>query len=218
MQALNQISTITCLDLNNNNISGIAADQLAATLLKSSSLEDLRLRNNSLKPNEMAVLIQSLRHLTSLRSINFSGNQLNEEVAPSLSTLIINNPTIKELYLGNNNLQAGMVKIVMALKSLAPFLKLLDVSNNSIPQQALKELAYFVSNSKLEKLYLSYSNFNSSLNVSLEALSKLHTLTTLYLDGCNLPDTASDKVAVILNNNSSLQELQLRITTSSQLG
>ena len=211
MQALNQISTITCLDLNDNNISGVAVDQLATTLLKNSSLEDLRLQNNSLKPSEMMVFVQSLCNLSSIRSINLSGNQLSEEVAASLATLIMNNPAIKDLYLGNSNLQAGIVNVVMALKrNSTPFLKLLDVSNNSMPQQALKELVNFVSNSKLEKLYLSYSNFNSSLNVSLEALSKLCTLTTLYLDGCNLPDTASDKVAVILCNNSSLQELQLK--------
>ena len=40
VQALNQISTITCLDLNDNN-SRIAADQLATTFSKITSLEDL---------------------------------------------------------------------------------------------------------------------------------------------------------------------------------
>ena len=40
VQALNQISTITCLDLNDNN-SRIAADQLATTFLKITSSEDL---------------------------------------------------------------------------------------------------------------------------------------------------------------------------------
>ena len=40
MQALNQITTITCLDLNDNN-NRIAANQLATTFLKITSLEDL---------------------------------------------------------------------------------------------------------------------------------------------------------------------------------
>ena len=124
----------------------------------------------------MTVLLQSLCKLSSLKSINLVGNKLTEETAELLSTLIINNPAIKELYLSNNNLQAGIANIAVALKrSSTPFLKHLDVSNNCIPQKALEGLADFISCSKLESFYFSYNNLNSSSNVILEALSKLHT-------------------------------------------
>ena len=159
----------------------------------------------------MTVLLQSLCKLSSLKSINLVANKLTEETAELLSTLIINNPAIKELYLSNNNLQAGIANIAVTLKrSSTPFLKLLDVSNNCIPQKAFEGLADFISCSKLESFYLSYNNLHSSSNVILEALSKLHTLTTLYLDGCNLTDIVCDKLGTILCNNSSLQQLQLK--------
>ena len=159
----------------------------------------------------MKVLWQSLCKLSSLKSINLVTNKLTEETAELLSTLIINNPVIKELYLSNNNLQAGIANIAVALKrSSTPLFKLLDVSNNCIPQKALEGLADFISHSKLESFYLSYNNLNSSSNVILEALSELHTLTALYLDGCNLTDIVCDKLETILCNNSSLQQLQLK--------
>ena len=63
-QALHQISTLTFIDFNDNNITGMVADQLATAFSQSSSLEDLRFQNNSLKPSEMTVLLQSLCKLT----------------------------------------------------------------------------------------------------------------------------------------------------------
>ena len=64
----------------------------------------------------LCIFMHSLCNLSSLKYLNFGGNQLTEEVAELLSSVITNNPAIKELYLGNNNLQAGIFKIAMALK------------------------------------------------------------------------------------------------------
>ena len=210
-QALNEISTLTCIDLNDNNITGVVVDQFATAFSRNISLEDLRFRNNCFKAKETKIFMQSLCNISSLKYLNFGGNQLTEEVAELLSSVIANNPAIKELYLGNNNLQAGIFKIAMALKrSSAPCLKILDLGNNSIPEGIQEELADFISSSKLEKLYLSYNNLHSSLNVILEPLSKINTLKSLYLDSCNLTDSISDKLGVTLCNNCSLQELQLK--------
>ena len=211
VQALNEVSTLKYVDFNDNNMAGVIADQLATAFSKCTSLEDLRFRNNSFKTKEMSIFVQCLSNLSSLKSINFGGNRLTEESAECLLTLIKNNPAIKELYLGNNNLHAGVLKIAVALKMrLAPVLKILDVSNNCIPDRIVDELADFIGSSKLEQLYLSYNNFSLSSCVILEALSKLRTLTTLYLDGCNLADTVSDKLGIVFCNNCSLRELQLK--------
>ena len=74
-QALNQISTLTCI------MTGVVADHLATAFSQSSSLEDLRFRDNSLKLREMKVLWQSLCKLSSLKSINLGRNKLTEEIA-----------------------------------------------------------------------------------------------------------------------------------------
>ena len=209
--ALNEVSTLTCIDLSDNNITGVVADQLAAAFLRNSSLEDLRFQNNSFKVQEMKVFMQSLCNLSSLRSLNFGGNQLTEQIAELLSSMITNNPAMKELYLDNNHLQAGIFEITMALKRIpASCLKILDLGNNSIPERIHEGLADFIRNSKLEKLYLSYNNLNSSSNVILESLSKISTLKSLYLDSCNLTDAVSDKLGTALCNNCSLQEVQLK--------
>ena len=168
-QALNETTTLTCIDLNDNNITGIVADQFATAFSRNSSLEDLRFQNNCLDTKEMKVFMQSLCNLSSLKSLNFSGNQLTEEIAELLSSLITNNPTIKELYLSNNHLQAGIFRIAMALKqSSGSCLKILDLANNSIPERIHKELADFNSSGKLKKLFYSYNNLHSSINVILE--------------------------------------------------
>ena len=210
-QALNETTTLTCIDLNDNNITGIVADQFATAFSRNSSLEDLRFQNNCLDTKEMKVFMQFLCNLSSLKSLNLSGNQLTEEIAELLSSLITNNPAIKELYLSNNYLQAGIFKIAMALKrSSDSCLKILDIANNCIPDRIHKELLEFISSSKLEKLYFSYNNLHSSLNVILQSLNKVNTLKSLYLDSCNLTDAMSDKLGITLCNNCSLQELQLK--------
>ena len=210
-QALNEVSTLTCVDLSDNNITGIVADQLATAILRNHSLEDLRFRNNSFRIQELEVFMQSLCNLSSLKSLNFGANQLTEEIAELFSSVITNNPAMKELYLGNNNLQAGIFEITTAIKrSPASCLKILDLGDNSIPERICKELADFFSSSRLEKLYLSYNNLSSSLNVILESLSKINTIKSLYLDSCNLTDAVSDKLGTTLCNNCSLQELQLK--------
>ena len=60
--ALNEVSTLTFIDLSDNNITGVVADQLATVFLRNSSLEDLRFQNNF----KMQVFMQSLCNLSSL--------------------------------------------------------------------------------------------------------------------------------------------------------
>ena len=182
--ALNEVSTLTFIDLSDNNITGVVADQLATAFLRNTSLEDLRFRNNSFKVQEMKIFMQSLCNLSSLKSLNFSGNQLTEEIAEIFSSVITNNPAMKELYLGNNNLQAGIFEIAMALKrSPALCLKILDLGNNSVPERIHEDLADFIRNSKLEKLYLSNNNLNSSLKVILQSLSKINSYFEIIVFG-----------------------------------
>ena len=193
-QAINEVSVLTCIDLSDNNLTGLAANLLATASLRNRSLEDLRFQKNGFKIQEMEEFMQSLCNLSSLKSLNFSGNQLTEEIAEILSSVITNNPAMKELYLGNNHLQAGIFKITMALKrSPASCLKILDLGSNSIPERIHEDLADFFTSSKLEKLFLSCNNLNLSSNVILESLSKISTLKSLYLDSCNLTDAMSDK-------------------------
>lgn len=56
-----------------------------------------------------------------------------------MASVISSNTQLKELYLGNNQLGFGVIKLATSLKKISS-LKVLDLADNSIPEQAVSEL------------------------------------------------------------------------------
>ena len=155
-------------------------------------------------------LLQHISTVTTLRKLNLRGNKLNEKSSQALASVIANNSKIKELYLGTNNLQSGVIKIAKALKKLSS-LKVLDLDNNNIPEEAADELSAAIrANNSLKKLWLSGNYLGSSIVMIVNDLKQFTTLKELDLNGNqNRSEELAPALTSIISHNKSMDSLLL---------
>ena len=97
--ALQNISSLKFLGLQNNNISDEAANTLAAAIKSNNSLEKLWLSGNHLG-SSMVVVVNALKGITTLKDLALNDNKSkSKELAPILASVITQNKFIKRLLL-----------------------------------------------------------------------------------------------------------------------
>ena len=106
IKALNYIKCIRVLSLNNLGMSREMVYELASAIKLYTSLENVYLRDNNLKLSVM-ILSEALSTISTLKVLDLQSNELTEEAGDSLASVIINNPSLEELFLDNNNIGVG---------------------------------------------------------------------------------------------------------------
>ena len=212
-RALNTLPKLRILDFNDCGMSTDVADELASAIACNFSLEQLGLRNNKLMTSGIIAIAESLSCISTLKILNIRGKRVTEEAANVLSSVVLNNNGMEELWLGVNNLQAGILKVLKALKTL-PKLRALDIENNHMPEIVFDELAAFMhcsgASRHLQTLYLDNNDLRLSGVKITEALCYLTSLRTLNVIGVNMIGETTDKLAVAILNMTSLQQLSLK--------
>ena len=207
-KALQHITTLRILGLGNNNIPHEACDELALAIKSNKHLKKLGLSNNNLHFSGY-VILNSLTTITTLTVLGFDNNQIPQEADEALASVIMHNTGLEELYLNGNNLRAGTIKVARALQHITT-LRILGLANNNIPQEACDELALTIqSNKHLKKLGLSDNNLHSSVNVILNSLTSVTTLTVLGLNNNQIPQETDEALASVIMHNTGLEELYL---------
>ena len=211
-QALQHITTLRMLSLNNNNnIPHEACNELALAIKSNKHLKKLWLNNNNLH-SSTNVILKILTTITTLTVLNLNNNQLTEGADEILASVIMHNTGLEELCLNGTNLGVGTLKLAQALQCIST-LRILDLGNNNIPQEACDELALAIkSNKHLKKLLLNNSNLHSSTNVILKILTTITTLTVLNLSNNQITQGADEVLASVIMCNTGLEELCLNGT------
>ena len=91
--------TLTKLWLQDCQISGLGASQLAAGLTKSSNLKHLNLNHNPIGLEGAFSMSDMLQHKTSLEYLNLCDNSLGEDGVHQLISSLKHNQTLRELWL-----------------------------------------------------------------------------------------------------------------------
>ena len=212
VNALKEISTLKELALNDNkNRSEELAFALASVIEHNELIEMLLLRDNNLNDLGVIEIAQSLCKSSTLKCINLQSNNITEKAAEALASVISSNTRLEELYLGNNQLQLGVIKIANALKNISS-IKVLDLRNNNINEQATNELAAVIrANNSLEELCLSGNYLGSSIVVVVNALKEISTLKELALnDNKNRSEELALALASVIEHNELIEMLLLR--------
>ena len=208
LQALKGVSNVKVLDLNDNNMSEEVASDLADVIKNNVQLEELHLFNNKLQ-SSCTVILQALKRNSNLKKLNLKGNNMTGKVVYDLADVITNNTSLEALLLDGNNLQSCVDVIFHSLKRSSN-LKILDLDNNSLSEEATNDLADVIrSNTGLEQLSLSNNNLRASADVLLETLSAISTLKRLDLSGNNMSGAVVNELASVIKNNVSLEILNL---------
>ena len=233
---LEENTTLTTLDLNDNNIydkGSIAV--LAEAIGKNKTLTTLYFGHNIFGNKGVIALAQALKTNKTLTTLNISYNKFDVEGANALAEALKTNRTMMTLEIEHNNIgDEGTEALVEALKTnnilmtlnlsdntigdkganalvevlkTNNILKTLNLGNNTIGDEATKALV----DTKLTKLYLYNNNISSEGAIALaEVLGKNKLLRTLDIGGnYNMGLEGIKAFAKALITNTTLTELNL---------
>ena len=208
LNSLAIIATLTVLDLNNNQIPQEAGEALASLIMHNTRLEELYLSSNNLGIGTMKIA-KSLQHITTLKVLSLDNNNIPQEACEELAVAIQSNEQLEKLSLNDNNLHSSAIVILNSLVTIAT-LKVLRLNNNQIPQEAGEALASVIMhNTRLEELYLGSNNLGIGTVKIAKSLQHITTLKVLSLDNNNIPQEASEELAVAIKSNEQLEKLWL---------
>ena len=166
--------------------------------------------SNTHDNNSAIIILEALSKISSIKVLNLQSIQLNEDAGSYLSSAICNNTGLNELHLDDNNLGKGLLHIAKALQQLNS-LKVLRVEHTNMPREVCNELAVAIEcNQSLNTLQLCCNNLQSSINVILQALSKISSLRVLDLHCNQLNEDVGEYLSSAIQNNDGLNELDLQ--------
>ena len=205
------ISSLTKLCINHNNINTEAADDIAAVISHNIYMQELNLGNNNLQTSGIVKIARSLQKISSLIKLYINHNNINTEAADDIAAVISHNIYVQELNLGNNNLQtSGIVKIARSLQKISSLIKLY-INHNNINTEAADDIAAVIShNIYIQEFNLGSNNLQASgIREISKCLQKISSLTKLYIELNSIADEAADDIAAVISCNINLQELNL---------
>ena len=208
--ALESISSLKVLDLQNNDIPDEAGNALVAAIKSNIFLQKLCLSGNHLGPS-LTTAVNALKDTVTLEVLTLNDNKnRSKELSIALTSVINHNVSIKKLSLSDNNMNDhGVMQIASSLCKSSK-LKCIDLKNNNITYKAAQALASIISyNERLKKLYLGNNNLHLGVNKITTALKSIFCIKVLDLMNNNLPEQVADGLAAAIWSNNSLQKLWL---------
>ena len=152
-----------------------------------------------------------MKNVPNLEAINISHNMITDEAAEYLASVLSRSNKLKTLDLSSNLFKDGaFVSIFQRLKNIV-YLRKLSISCNEISTKGARSIAMFLShNSNLEELDLG-NNFmqTSDFIVVFKSLRHISSLKKLYINDNMITDEAAEDIAVVLSQNTKLEELDV---------
>ena len=204
-------TTLTNLNLFNNNLGPAGAESLATALKTNKTLTDLYLAGNNLGPAGAESFARALKTNTTLRNLNLSSNNLGPAGAELPARALKRNKTLTNLYLADNSIgPAGAESLAIALK-INTTLTNLNLSRNKLGPAGAESFATALkTNTTLTNLNLSSNDLGPAGAEPLAtALKTNKTLTNLYLANNSIGVAGADTLATALKTNTTLKNLVL---------
>ena len=204
-------TTLTNLNLFNNNLGPAGAESLATALKTNKTLTDLYLAGNNLGPAGAESFARALKTNTTLRNLNLSSNNLGPAGAELPARALKRNKTLTNLYLADNSIgPAGAESLAIALK-INTTLTNLNLSRNKLGPAGAESFATALNtNTTLTYLNLSSNDLGPAGAEPLAtALKTNKTLTNLYLANNSIGLAGADTLATTLKTNTTLTNLVL---------
>ena len=155
-KALHENITLQTLNISYNIIQFHGVKAIAGALHNNRTLQNLDISNNNTHAEGAKVIAEALYENRTLQKLDFSNNNIHDDGAIAISECIKNNSALQQLVISGNNISVeGAIKIAEAVK-INTTLQNLDISNNGISNDGAK----FISNC------LKHNNSLQELNLS----------------------------------------------------
>ncbi|KAL9965547.1 hypothetical protein ACROYT_G029361 [Oculina patagonica] len=209
--ALQKNASLTELDLSLNKIGDHGATGLAEALQENKSLTKLHLYLNGIGGQGATELTRTLQLNASLTELNLSCNIIGDEGATRIAGALQENTSLAELYLSLNNIgDYGATGLARALRENTS-LAVLNLSYNTIGDEGATGLAGALrENTSLTELNLSYNKIGDEGATGLaKALQENASLAVLDLSLNIIGDHGATCLAAAFHKSASLTELKL---------
>ena len=208
---LQKVCTLKIFNVNNNGITEKAADGIAAMIKNNIFLEIVDIGNNELRSSGMIKIANSLKNLSQLRSLDIGSNQIEEDAADAVAEAIACNAELENLMINDNQFGGvGIKKICISLQQ-AKAIKMLNLENNSVTEEAADDIAAVISNNLLLDCVAIGNNLLQVSGVIkiTHTLQSLHKLSRLTLSGNQVGKEAVINTAQAISKFHYLQMFQM---------
>ena len=192
-----------------------SVSELEAGLQGNNGLVTLHITACRLEDEQLTKLTKALVSNSSLRELSFAENDAGPEVLQALANYLLTNSKLESLNLSNQIGEHGIVAshIPLLAKGLKcnQYLKVLDLSGNSLDDQSLEDLTRTVwTCSKLEELDLTDNNITDEGLQMIASQTLPSSLRCLGLGFNNLTTRGgASHLLKILQDNAQLSEVRL---------
>ncbi|KAI8897967.1 hypothetical protein BC833DRAFT_591749 [Globomyces pollinis-pini] len=205
------VSTISKLDLHDNQISELGASTLVQALLPPKYLK---------KPSyELAVGEVDLQIVSNLNYLDLSYNKLGSSGAEVVADLV-RYTNISTLNLTHNNIRSRGLSAISQALTWGSGLKQLFLNSNGICQFGIKSISQtLLNNPCLQELHLSYNNIrNEGIRMISEALTRNNQLKTIALKSNYLDDQGMMYITKMLAVNDTITHMDLSLNAITDDG
>ena len=210
-EAIKVTTTLTQLNLSNDNIGDAGAASLAEAMKVNTTLTHLNLESNNIGDAGAASLAGAVKVNTKLTQLDLQSNNIGVAGAASLAEAMKVNTTLTQLNLESINIGvAGAASLAEAMK-VNKTLTQLNLESNDIGDAGAASLAEAMKvNTAVTQLLLNYNNIGDAGAASLaEAMKVNTTLTQLNLESNNIGDAGAASLAEAMKVNTTLTQLNL---------
>ena len=200
---------LTKLNISGNDLTYIAADDIATVLMHNTELEEINMSGNDLQLSGIKITFQGMKNILKLKRVDISYNWITCEAADDIANVLSQNHGLQDLNLSSNHLQTGGIVTLLSRMHSISKITHLDISSNGIKSAAARDIANFLlHNDNLKVLNLS-SNFIQTSGVKIIFRNSKLRLEKLNLSGNQLDDNAACTIATFISQNLLLEELDL---------
>ena len=208
LEALCKLSSLHSLELQSNQLYPDTGQCLSFVISKNVQLNQLLLHNNNIGKG-MFHIAKALQQLNTVQILNLSNTNMPKETCHDLALAIKCNQCLHTFKLCNNNLHSSVIVILKALSKLSS-LKELDLKATQISEDTGEYLSDIIlNNADLVCLNLNDNNIGKGMFKIAKALQQLGSLEALALGNTNMPNGICDDLALAIECNPCLNNLQL---------
>ena len=214
-KSMKNILSLKKINFANTMTTDVALDDLATVLLQNTELQELDISGNNLQTTNAIKLFKTIKQITTFTKLNIAHNNITDEAMEYIATVLSNCNELAELNISHNCLHNMSTLDCLICSSLTK----IDLSNNNIDNQAVKELSVFLSHcTKVEELNLANNNLQTGGAIQVFKNMTCTSLKRINISGNHLTLNAANGIAFSLSKGNRLQEIDLSSNTLQGLG
>ena len=203
--------TICTLDISNNKISGLGAQEIAKALHENTTLQTLNISHNIIQVDGARAITGALCANKVLQNLDISNNNIHVEGAKVIAEALYENRTLQKLDISNNHiLDDGAIAISECIKKNSALQQLVISGNNVSIEGAIKIAEAIKINTTLQNLDISSNGIsNDGAKVISDCLKHNNCLQELNLSRSEMTNEGVKQLSEAIRINMALLKLDI---------